>query len=979
MKERLGDAPNQIKVLVIKTNQNLYKTYIKSLSSIKKHRNGDDFTANSNEAQTRKALIDPALKRAGWDVENPNQVGLEIPVDNFDANSWKILESKLQKLKATGGLGNIELPKGISDYVLYHPNGEILAIVEAKRSSIDPRSAQTQAEFYVDEIAKRQSYPPFSFMTNGYEIYFQDVGISNKRLVYGFFSPDDLDNILYLRVNKLPLNLTPVNLTITNRLYQQEAIKRVCEAFDQGRRKALIVMATGTGKTRTAVSLVDVFIRSNQARKILFVADRDALVEQAKRDGFEAFLPNEPCGRIYSQIIDRTKRLYVSTLQTISNCFEEFTPGFFDLIIFDEVHRSIFNKWNEVLQYFDARMIGLTATPADFIDRNTFLAFECTDGKPTALYTYERAVKEEYLVDYRLYKAQTKFQRKGIRGVDLNEEEKNALIDQGIDPDALDFSGTDIEKIVSNTDTIRKQWEEIMAKCYKDQSGQLPGKTIVFAMTQEHAHRLSDVFESMYPQWPDLVRVITSESDFKKKSIDQFKQDNLPRIAISVDMLDTGIDVPEVVNLIFMRPVQSRIKLEQMLGRGTRSNDVCHYFERLPNGHKEEFLVIDFWENDFSKTADAETQQNIPVLVRLFNIRLKLLEHFLHEKDSVEYKRIIFDLRSLVNRIPVDVFSVRKIYSQIAEAWEDSFWQYLNLDKINFLRFRIGPLLIYVPEVDIADATFTNKVERLKFNILENQPTTDIVESIAEDVSRLPTFVAQVPEVKEVIEFCLTPQLHIATVDELNKAIDMLAKQMKNRRAKPNSFLTLDLPDYIEMRGYIYLEKRNEKIYIEQYRKFIEDRIFFLADTHPTIQALRRGEQVDDWELIDLERTLRSKLGTKEYALSEENIKKAYGLKVGSLLELLRYILELDNIPGYQVIVRQAFESFISKHRLNADQVHFLQVVQSVFLQKKRIVMADLYETPLTAFGNNAIEKWFNKNEITEILALTDSLTVTGE
>ena len=326
--------------------------------------------SNLNEIKTRKELIDPALIKAGWDTSNPGQVSFEVPVDNTDIEAWRRLKKKLSELKKSGGLGDVELPKGITDYVLYRANGEVIAIVEAKRTSIDPRSAQAQAEFYVEEIAKKQKTVPFAFMTNGHDIYFLDVGISNKRLVYGFFSPDDLENLLYLREHKADLGSISVNLTITNRIYQQEAIRRICEVFESGRRKALIVMATGTGKTRTAVSIVDIFIRSNQARRILFVADRDALVEQARKEGFESFLPDEPCGRIYSHDIDKTKRLYVSTLQTISNCFEEFTPGFFDLIIFDEVHRSIFNKWNEVLQYFDARMIGLTATPADFIDRN---------------------------------------------------------------------------------------------------------------------------------------------------------------------------------------------------------------------------------------------------------------------------------------------------------------------------------------------------------------------------------------------------------------------------------------------------------------------------------------------------------------------------------------------------------------------------------------------------------------------------------
>ncbi len=465
--------------------------------------------SSPTEARTRKELIDPALEKAGWDVDNPDQVEIEIPVDGFDPQAWKALEAKLRRIRGAGGIVyDVELPKGVSDYVLYRPNGEIFAVVEAKRTSVDPRLAEAQVEFYVTEIEKRQSFRPFAFMTNGYETYFWDVGTANKRLVYGFFSPADLDNLLYLQQNQTPLTEAPINTDITDRVYQQESIRRVCEAFEGGKRKALLVMATGTGKTRVAMSLVDIFLRTNQARRILFVADRDALVQQAETEGFHDHIPDEPCARVFTHNVEKVKanRLYVVTLQTLSKCFEQFTPGFFDLITFDEVHRSIFNKWNEVLHYFDARMIGLTATPADFIDRNTFLEFECHDGTPTFLYEYEDAIRDGYLVDYSLYKAQTRFQRRGIRGVDLTEEERNALIEQGLDPDDIDYSGTDREKEVSNRDTLRKQWEEIMAVCYKDQSGQLPGKTIVFAMTQDHALRLADVFEEMYPHTPAWCR-----------------------------------------------------------------------------------------------------------------------------------------------------------------------------------------------------------------------------------------------------------------------------------------------------------------------------------------------------------------------------------------------------------------------------------------------------------------------------------------
>jgi type I restriction enzyme R subunit len=281
----------------------------------------------------------------------------------------------------------------------------------------------------VTEIAKRQSFPPFAFMTNGHDIHFWDVGQANPRLVQGFFSPLDLENLLYLRQNKTLLTQATINTDITNRAYQLHAIRRVAEVFEQGKRKALIVMATGTGKTRVAMSLVEVFLRSNQARRILFVADRMPWWSRLFR-GLSGPHSCEPSTRLYSHHLDTSNRLYVVTLQTLSNCFHQFTPAFFDLIIFDEVHRSIFNKWNEVLYYFDARMIGLTATPANFIDRNTFIEFECFDGAPTFLYSLEEAIQEGYLVDFDLYQAQTKFQPRhsGL----IWEEERNALIEQAL-------------------------------------------------------------------------------------------------------------------------------------------------------------------------------------------------------------------------------------------------------------------------------------------------------------------------------------------------------------------------------------------------------------------------------------------------------------------------------------------------------------------------------------------------------------------
>ncbi len=935
-------------------------------------------TAARSEAKTRKDLIDPALKKAGWDINNRQQVGIEIPVDGFDPAAWHALHAELKRIRDAHQIYEGTLPAGISDYALYLPNGEIIAVVEAKKTSIDPRLAQAQAEFYVREIGKHQSFQPFAFMTNGEEIYFLDAGTANKRLVASFFSPTDLENLLFIRQNKALLTATPINAAIVNRDYQHEAVRRVCETFEQGRHRALLVMATGTGKTRTAMALVDVFLRSNQARRILFIADRDVLVEQALNDGFKPFLPNEPRTRIFTHKIDTANRLYVATLQTMSVCFQQFTAGFFDLIIFDEVHRSIFNQWSEVLHYFDARMIGLTATPADFIERNTFLSFECPDGTPTFLYSYKQAAAEGHLVDYTLYVAKTKFQRKGIRGIDLGEEERNALIEQGLDPDDIDFSSTDLEKNVSNIDTLRRQWQEIMDTCLKDESGQYPGKTIVFAMTQDHALRLELAFEQMFPQFPGMVRVITSKSNYKGNLIEDFKKADQPRIAITVDLLETGVDVPEVVNLIFMKPVQSRIKLEQMIGRGTRSNEACKYRDRLPRGYKTEFLIMDFWENDFNRSATEELAQDVPVLVTIFNTRLKLLRHELSQQQSAHVQRLIADLREQIALIPTNSFSVKRLLPEVQSAWQDDFWRYLTADKLDFLARKVGPLLRYVPGVDVEAATFTSKVERLKQQILTAKPTAATVESIAADASRLPDFVYNDPQRKPLVQLCLSPQLATAGMDQLNQVIDALADQMRYRKDKQNSFILLDLPDFIEMRGYILLKGGSEPVYIDAYRQRVEQRIVALIDANPAIEALSRGAALSDDQLLDLERALRHELGADDLEVSEDTIRRAYGYKVGSLLEFLRQLFDLGGIPDYQEIVRRQFEQFIATHLFNADQLRFLRALQTVFLQRRRLHMADLYEPPLSNFGDDAVERWFSPDERDDILTLLDHLTVIG-
>ncbi len=562
-----------------------------------------------NEQQTRYTLIDPVLAKAEWNLADRTCVGFEIPVDGYDASPQN----------------------GITDYCLYRTNGEVLAVIEAKKTRRDARVGKEQVYRYVTEIEKKQSFRPFAIMANGEDIFFWDSDQYPDRLVAGFFSREDLERLLHLKQNKLPLSEIKINDKIVNRSYQTEAIRRIGESIEQRKkRKALLVMATGTGKTRTVMALIDVFLRARQAQKVLFLADRDSLVEQALTDGFKVFLPNEARTRIRTYNIDKTARVYVSTLQTLEMCYEKFSPAEFDLIVTDECHRSIYNKYTDVLAYFDAIQIGLTATPAHFIDRDTFRFFETDGTSPTFLYTYDKAVKEGYLADYNVYSAQTKFQRKGIKGIELSDADQDLLRERGINPEDINFEGTDLEKKVTNKSTLFKQWEEIIDVCYKDSLGQLPAKTIVFAITQKHAFRLEEAFNEMYPEYKGLLaRVITSGVERASDLLAKFKKEDFPRIAISVDMLDTGVDVPEVMNLAFMKPVGSQIKFWQMIGRGTRSLEACNHLEWLPERKKENFLIVDFWENfeHFNMMPkDDEGKRQIPVLVSIFNTRLTKLE-----------------------------------------------------------------------------------------------------------------------------------------------------------------------------------------------------------------------------------------------------------------------------------------------------------------------------------------------------------------
>ncbi|MFH1038132.1 MAG: DEAD/DEAH box helicase family protein, partial [PVC group bacterium] len=576
-----------------------------------------------HEAEVRKEL-DRLLDLRNWHVKNPAEVSVEFEMER----RWG--------KNISGPTTELYPNKEFADYLLYGRDRKPLALIEAKRTSKNPRSGQTQAAGYADNIKAEYDFDPFIFLANGEDIWFWDRLRYPPRIVRGFFERDDLERLDYQRCSRRPLSAIQINPEIADRDYQAEAIKRVFNGLEKGFRTFLLVMATGTGKTRTAMALIDALIRARWINTVLFLADRKMLRDQAYGlRGFQGFF-TEACGKVKSGRFDKNKRLYAATIQTMMECYREISPGFFDLVISDECHRSIYNKWKDVLTYFDAIQVGLTATPSDWVDRDTFRFFDCPEKAPTFNYDYQTAVDEKWLVPFIPYHAKTSFQIKGVREDQIPPAVKKKLVEEGRTLDELNFEGTEFEKRFTNTGTHEAMVREFMEVCQKDESGVLPGKTIIFAMTKNHAYRLLETFDRLYPSYKGrLAEVITCDDARADTFLSRFENNRFPLVAISVDMLDTGVDIREVVNLVFAKPVFSKIKFWQMIGRGTRTLEPAALKEWCRE--KRNFLVIDHWNNfEYFKMKPEgvapKPEESLPT--RVFKVRVEKLRYFMKEKDS---------------------------------------------------------------------------------------------------------------------------------------------------------------------------------------------------------------------------------------------------------------------------------------------------------------------------------------------------------
>lgn len=926
---------------------------------------------NLSENQTRKKIIDDLLEKSGWHRDNRSELIEEFEIAETSASNCKIAEKKAEYNSS-----------GFSDYLLLDRAGDPLAVVEAKRTSRDPVAGKQQAEDYADGIKKINGLDPFIFLTNGYEIWYWNRQRYAPCMVHGFFTRDDLERIRHQNDFRKDPHFIPIKSSIIDRDYQIEALKRVFDGLLKNKRKFLLTMATGTGKTRTAMGLIDVLMRAGWLQKVLFLVDREALALQAFTDGFKQHLPNESRCFIKSGEIDTSCRLFVSTIQTMMECFPKVSPGFFDIIISDECHRSIYNKWRDVLSYFHAIQIGLTATPSDYIERDTFKFFNCEDNKPAFNYSYESAVKDRHLVDFRPpYAAQTNFQIKGIKGNELPPSIQKKLISEGMTLEDIDFEGTDIEKKVTNIGTNEALVREFMEFCIKDDSGVLPGKSIIFAISHNHAKRLWEIFNQLYPEYKGrLVEIIDSKMERPIKLLDKFKNENFPRIAISVDMLDTGVDIREAVNLVFAKPVFSKIKFWQMIGRGTRILEKDPSKRKPWCTHKDKFLIIDHWNNFefFGEKPDGEAppvQDAVPV--KIFKVRLAKLRIFQDDKNSENFEKVKTEIVNSIKALPDNSITIRENRRNIDKALSAQIWDDLDEKSFEFLEKTIAPLMRFKSDFNLYQDLFVLKTEKLGLAILKNdkEEIRRIKESVIDDIKHLPRNLSSVRQKEEYINMALSENFWQTIVyDKSNYLKDNLTEIMKHKLQDEREVVKLDLDDLIAERKWIEFGPGGEGDYAVNYREKVERKILDLAERHPALKKIKADSPISEKDLADLEDTLNS----PELYINEDNLRKAFSQPYGTFIQFIKSILGKYKFPSSEDMINESFNTYIvernNKNPLSAEQIRFLRTIKNVFAKKRHIEYVDLFEPPFDQFGVDSATKLFSEEELYDIVGIFNSI-----
>jgi len=874
-----------------------------------------------------------------------------------------------------------------SDYVLNGRDGKPLGVVEAKKTSKDAALGREQAKQYCYNIQKQYDCKlPFCFYTNGHEIFFWDLGNYPPRKVVGYPTRDDLERFQYIRENRKRLADELINTEIAGRDYQIRAIRAVMEGIEKKQRNFLLVMATGTGKTRTCVALVDTLMRAGHAERILFLVDRIALRDQGLAT-FKEHLPNEPrWPKEGETLISKDRRIYISTYPTMLNIIREegntLSPHFFDLVVIDESHRSIYNTYGEVLDYFKAISLGLTATPTDIIDHNTFKLFNCDDGVPTFAYTFEEAVNNipPYLCNFQVMKIHTKFQSEGISKRTISLEDQKRLILEGKDVAEINFEGTEIEKTVINKGTNALIVKEFMEESIRDSNGVLPGKTIFFCATISHARRIEQIFDALYPEYKgELAKVLVSDDPRvygKGGLLDQFKNNDMPRIALSVDMLDTGIDIRELVNLVFAKPVYSYTKFWQMIGRGTRLLESHKIKPWCPK--KDMFLILDCWDNfEYFKLnpAGKEATVQIPLPVRFVGIRLDKIEKASDTKNDAIAEKEIGKLRKQIQELPQNSVIIQEAAADLQKIEDDNFWTNMTHEKIEFLRTTIKPLFRTVSQTDFKAMRFQKDLletslakladEKEKFEILKD--------NVVEQIGELPLSVNVVAREEAVIRLAQTNSYWTkATDDTFDELAEKLSALMKYRDGVQDSGpAKFDFTDLLKTKEMVEFGPEHSAVSVSKYREMVEKLILELTESNPILQKIKEGKEISEDEAQELAAILQD----EHPHITEDLLKNVYKNRKAKFIQFIRHILGLERLESFPETVAKAFDQFIHAHtNLSSRQLEFLNLLKNVILEKETVQKQDLIESPFTIMHPQGIRGLFTPSEINEILELTKRL-----
>ena len=880
-----------------------------------------------SEYKTRKIYIDTMLMDAGW-TEGKNWINeVELP-----------------------GMPN-KSEVGYADYVLYDDAHRPLAVIEAKRTCVDVAKGRQQAKLYADLLEKQYGRRPVIFLTNGFDTRIDD-GQYPERKVSMIYSKRDLEKWFNLQSMKTSLNHVTVDKNIAGRYYQEGAVKAVCDSFgNKNRRKALLVMATGSGKTRTVISLCDVLLQHGWVKNILFLADRNSLVTQAKRS-FVNLLPDLSVTNLCEEKDNYQAHCVFSTYQTMMNCIdfvrdEEgklFTCGHFDLIICDEAHRSIYNKYKDIFTYFDAPLVGLTATPKYEIDKNTYNIFELENGVPTYGYDLAQAVKDGYLVDFLSVESSLKFIEEGIVYDELSEEDKEAYEatfedENGELPEKISSSA--LNSWLFNEDTIKKALHILMTEGIRINYGETLGKTIIFAKNHDHAEKILEIFGKEYPNLPGYAKVIDNYMTYAQSAIDEFSEpDKLPQIAISVDMLDTGIDVPEVLNLVFFKKVMSKAKFWQMIGRGTR---LCPGL--LDGEDKQKFYIFDFCGNfEFFRMNKGKATANMMALQgAIFNLEFQIT----YKLQDMEYQteRLIAYRNALIQHMSEKVqelnrenFAVRQHLKYVDLYSDQSNYQTLSYEDTLLVREELASLIL--PDGDEASAVrFDALMYGIELAYLIGKKYGKARSDLLKKVSAIST-VANIPEIMvqaELINQILhTDYLDRAGINEFEHIRESLRDLMKYLPKKKVRYDTNFEDDILSIE---WKESELENDDLKNYKAKAEYYVRQHQDDL-VIAKLKKNKPMTQDDIKTLEKILWSDLGTKDEYEAE------YGDK--PLGEFVREIVGLD-----MNVAKEAFSEYLNEANLDSRQIYFVnQIVEYIVHNGLIKDFSVLQEPPFTDQGS---------------------------